>query len=184
MFCSPSHTLQKCNSLALVWHYALWTYFSFTTRLWIHPWQDDSHNSGNLLAYISIQSKTNGVSLKVCNTIVFLFKFLSFLGWGETESTESTYCTSPGWWNIFFFRFPNLFAICIHTFKYNQQIVWVWSGRWNKWQGKQKYSEKPCVPRPSLRSAQIPDDLVSNTSIRGGKPVINCFSYGMASATP
>jgi hypothetical protein len=24
---------------------------------------------------------------------------------------------------VFFFRFPNLFAICIHTFKYNRQIV-------------------------------------------------------------
>jgi hypothetical protein len=40
-----------------------------------------------------------------------------------------------GWWvilppphlpfqqGIFSFRFPNLFAICIHTFRYNQQIV-------------------------------------------------------------
>jgi hypothetical protein len=29
---------------------------------------------------------------------------------------------------IFFVRFPNLFAICIHTFKYNQQIV-CWEAR-------------------------------------------------------
>jgi hypothetical protein len=27
------------------------------------------------------------------------------------------------WKYFFFFRFPNLFAICIDTFKYNQQIV-------------------------------------------------------------
>jgi hypothetical protein len=28
----------------------------------------------------------------------------------------------------FVFRFPNLFSICIHTFKYNQQIV-CWEAR-------------------------------------------------------
>jgi hypothetical protein len=31
-------------------------------------------------------------------------------------------------WRDFFLRFPNLFAICIHTFKYNQQIV-CWEAR-------------------------------------------------------
>jgi hypothetical protein len=27
-------------------------------------------------------------------------------------------------YTFFFFRFSNLFAICIETFKYNQQMVW------------------------------------------------------------
>jgi hypothetical protein len=33
------------------------------------------------------------------------------------------YLTILSWKQSFFFKFPNLFAICIHNIKYNQQIV-------------------------------------------------------------
>jgi hypothetical protein len=57
---------------------------------------------------------------------------------------------------------------------------WVWSSRWNEdCQEKPKYSEKTC---PSATCPpQIPHDLGSNPSRRGGKPATNRLSYGTTS---
>jgi hypothetical protein len=41
----------------------------------------------------------------------------------ETESSRHLQGTTISIKTRFCFRFPNLFAICIHIFKYNQQIV-------------------------------------------------------------
>jgi hypothetical protein len=85
-----------------------------------------------------------------------VFFFLSFLGWGETESTwyvgqYFAYCTSPGWW--------------------------MWSSRWNEnWQGNRSTRRKPAPVL--LCSPQMPHDLGSNPDHRGGKPATNRLSYG------
>jgi hypothetical protein len=68
------------------------------------------------------------------------FFFLSFLGWGETEST----------WYVGHY-WPIVPAP-------DDRWWWMWSSRWNEnWQGKPKYSEKTCPS--STISTRNPHDM-------------------------
>jgi hypothetical protein len=90
--------------------------------------------------------------------------FLSFSGWGETESAWYVGRCWPivpapddrWWW-------------------------WLWSSWWNEdWQGKPKYSEKTC-PSATLSTTNLTwPDLGSNPGRRGGKPATNRLRYGTA----
>jgi hypothetical protein len=89
--------------------------------------------------------------------------FLSFSGWGETESTWYVGCCWPivpapddGRW-------------------------WLWSSLWNEdWQGKPKYSEKTCLSATLSTTNPTWPDLGSNPGRRGWKPATNRLSYGTA----
>jgi hypothetical protein len=57
---------------------------------------------------------------------------------------------------------------------------WVWSNRWNDWQGKLKYSEKTCPSAALSTTNPTCLDLSSNQGRRGGKPTTNRLSYSTA----
>jgi hypothetical protein len=90
-------------------------------------------------------------------------RFLSFFGWGETESTRYVgHCwpivPAPDdmWW-------------------------WLWSSWWNEdWQGKPKYSEKTCPSATFSTTNPTWPDLGSNPGRRCGKPATNRLSYSTA----
>jgi hypothetical protein len=51
---------------------------------------------------------------------------------------------------------------------------WVWSGRWNDWQGKPKYSEETCLSA----TLSTTNPTWRDPDRRGGKPATNRLSYG------
>jgi hypothetical protein len=61
------------------------------------------------------------------------------------------YCTGPGWW--------------------------VWSKKWNAWQGKPSYSENTC-PCATLSTT---NPTLRDPDRRGGKPATNRLTYGTVS---
>jgi hypothetical protein len=56
----------------------------------------------------------------------------------------------------------------------------VWSSRWDECHGKPKYWEKTCFITSLSTTNPTGFDLGSNPGPRGGKPVPNRLSYGMA----
>jgi hypothetical protein len=82
---------------------------------------------------------------------------------GETESTWHVghclaYCNSPEW------------------------CWWLWSSRWDGWQGKPKYSEKTCPSAALSTTDPTWPNLGSNPGRRGGKSATDCLCYGTAAA--
>jgi hypothetical protein len=61
---------------------------------------------------------------------------------------------------------------------------WVWSNRWNEWQGNPKYSEKSCLDATLSSTNPTWPDLGSNLDRRGGNPVTNCLTYVTANQAP
>jgi hypothetical protein len=57
---------------------------------------------------------------------------------------------------------------------------WVWSSRWNVWQGKPKYSEKTCPIAALSTTYPTWPDPGSNPGRCYGKPATNRPSYGTA----
>jgi hypothetical protein len=90
-----------------------------------------------------------------------LFFLICIVGGGvQTGSTRHVghllaYCTCPGW-------------------------LWGWRILWNEWQGKPKYSEKTCPGATLSTTNPTWPDPGLNPGRRGGKPVTNRFSYGVA----
>jgi hypothetical protein len=67
------------------------------------------------------------------------------------------YCICPGW-------------------------LWWWRNWWNEdWQGKPKYSEKPCPSATLSTTNPTWPEPGSNPGRRRGKPATNRLSYGSAS---
>jgi hypothetical protein len=95
--------------------------------------------------------------------LIFMFSFfLSFLGWGETEST----------WYVGHY-WPTV-PVPVDSW-------WVWSCQWNEnWQEKPQHSEKTCLSATLSTTNPTWPDLGSNTDHRGGKPATNHLSYGTA----
>jgi hypothetical protein len=87
--------------------------------------------------------------------------FLSFSGWGETEST----------WYV---------GHCWPIVPAPDDRWWpLWSSRWNEyWQGKPKYSEKTCPSSTLSTTNPTWPDMGSNPGRRAGKPATNRLNYG------
>jgi hypothetical protein len=86
--------------------------------------------------------------------------FFSFFGWGGvrligTSATIWRILPAPddGWW-------------------------WVWSSRWNNWQGKPKLSAETWANAALFTTNPSWPDPGSNPGRRCGKPATNCQSYG------
>jgi hypothetical protein len=93
---------------------------------------------------------------------ISLVFFVSFFGWGETEST----------WYV---------GHCWPIVPAPDDRWWLWSSRWNEnWQGKPKYSEETCPSATLSTTNPTSPDLLSNPGHRGGKPTTNRLSYGTA----